>query len=163
MVNCIHSLFLNIKCKCWTLQEIPFFILRSSKYCTFLYFVNYFRKLIDQIKFTSLNYDFSYLFQVQLSGYYCLAACLLGCFVLRRVNPFRVIQRRSKFKTIQFSISIGFVYKLLNIITVLFQTVQFSKSIQFQCRKLSYFKQFSLAKVQTVPFKTVQFSISTQF
>ena len=36
-------------------------------------------------------------------------------------------------------------------------------NIQFQCQKLLYFKQFSLAKVQTVLFQTVQFSISTQF
>ena len=46
--------------------------------------------------------------------------------------------------------------------TVLFQTIQFCISIEFQCQKQSYFKQFSLEKVQTVLFQTVQFSINTQ-
>ena len=43
-----------------------------------------------------------------------------------------------------------FVYKQLNIKTVLFQTIQFSVSTQFQCEK-------------TVQFQTIQFDISTQF
>ena len=72
---------------------------------------------------------------------------------------FRVIQRRIKSQTIQFSISVVFVYKRLNVKTVLFQTNHFGISIQFQCQKLSYSKQFSLAKVQTVLFQTVQFGI----
>ena len=33
---------------------------------------------------------------------------LVGSFVLRRINPFRVIERCTEFQTIQFSISIGF-------------------------------------------------------
>ena len=52
-------------------------------------------------------------------------------------------------QTIQFSISIDFVYTLLNVKTVLFQT------IQFRVRTVSMPK--------TVPFQTIQFSISTQF
>ena len=38
-----------------------------------------------------------------------------------------------KFQTTQFSII--FVYTQLNVKTVLFQTIQFSISIQFQCQK----------------------------
>ena len=37
-------------------------------------------------------------------------------------------------KTIQFSVSIGFVYALLNVKTVLFQTIQFSISTQFKVK-----------------------------
>ena len=42
---------------------------------------------------------------------------LFGCFLiaLRFINPFRVIQRRIKFQTIQVSISVVFVYKKLNV------------------------------------------------
>ena len=52
--------------------------------------------------------------------------------------------------------------------TFQFQTIQFGMSIQFQCQKLFYFKQFTLAKlhslqVQTVVIQTIQFSISTKF
>ena len=43
-----------------------------------------------------------------------------------------------------------FVYTKLNIKIILFQTIQFSISILFQCQK-------------TVPFQTIQFCISTQF
>ena len=56
---------------------------------------------------------------------------LVDCFVLRHINPFQVIYRRIKsfwlkFPTIQFSISIVFVYTWLNVKTALFQTIQFS-------------------------------------
>ena len=63
---------------------------------------------------------------------------LVCCFVLRCINPFRAIQHRIKFQTIQFRIIIDFVYKrlnvkavYLNVIPVLFQTIQFSISTQF--------------------------------
>ena len=56
---------------------------------------------------------------------------LVGCFVLWRINPFEVIYCQIKFQTIQFSISIIFVYKQLNVKTVLFQAIQFSMSTQF--------------------------------
>ena len=49
-------------------------------------------------------------------------------FVLRCINPFRVIQRWIRFQTIQFSIRIVFVYKQLNVKTVLFQAIQFGIS-----------------------------------
>ena len=52
-------------------------------------------------------------------------------------------------KTIQFSISIVFVYTQLNVKTVLFQTIQFSIS--------------TVSMSKTVLFLTIQFSISTQF
>ena len=60
-------------------------------------------------------------------------------------------------KTIQFSISIVFVYTQLNVKTVLFKTIQFNVStvsmsktvlfqiIQFSIQKQFHFKQFSLA------------------
>ena len=67
---------------------------------------------------------------------YLVLNMLVSCFILR--YPFRVISHRSKFQTIQFSISIVFVYIQLNIETiqlnvktVLFQTIQFSLSTQF--------------------------------
>ena len=63
-------------------------------------------------------------------NYAIIVGCLLAGFVLRHINPFRVIYRRIKFQTIQFSISIVIVYKQLNIKTVLFQTIQFSISTQ---------------------------------
>ena len=53
----------------------------------------------------------------------------LVCF--RHINHFRVIKRRSKFQTIQFSIRLVFVYKQLSIKTVPFQTIQFNISTQF--------------------------------
>ena len=53
-----------------------------------------------------------------------------GCFVLWRINPFRVIKRRIKFQTLQFSKSIVFVYRQLNVKTVLLQIIQFSISTQ---------------------------------
>ena len=46
------------------------------------------------------------------------------------------------FSTIQFGISIVFVYKQLNVKTVLFQTIQFSISMLFKC-KYSLSTQFS--------------------
>ena len=55
----------------------------------------------------------------------------MGCFVLWHINPFRVIQRKIKFLKIQSCINIVFVYKQLNVKTVLFQTIQFSISTQF--------------------------------
>ena len=50
----------------------------------------------------------------------------------RRMKPFRVIQRGIKFQTNQFSINNIFLCTQLNIKTVLFQTIQFSISIQFR-------------------------------
>ncbi len=50
---------------------------------------------------------------------------------------------------IQLGISIGFVYTLLNVKTVLFQTIQFSVS--------------TVSKSKTVPFQIIHFSISMQF
>ena len=50
---------------------------------------------------------------------------------------------------IQFSISIVFVYTLLNVKTILFRTIQFCMSTQFKC--------------QTVLFQAIRLSISTQF
>ena len=60
--------------------------------------------------------------------------------------------------------------------TVPFKTIQFSLSTQFNCRKLFYFKLFSLVKHgltplercsrlnnQTVLFQTILLGISTQF
>ena len=52
-------------------------------------------------------------------------------------------------QTIQFSISMDFVYIELNVKTVLFQTIQLSVST------------VSMSKI--VPFQTIQFSISTLF
>ena len=82
--------------------------------------------------------------------------------------------------TIQFSISIVFVYTQLNVKTVPFQRIQFSVStfamsktvlfqtIQFSIQKQFHFKQFCLAQVcslnvKTVLFQEIQLSISTQF
>ena len=63
-------------------------------------------------------------------------------------------------------------------LSVLFKTIQFSMSTQFNCQKYVYFKLFSLVKQlyitiqlsgstfsvwKTVQFQTIQFSISTQF
>ena len=63
---------------------------------------------------------------------------LLGRFALQHINPFRVIQHRIKFQTIQFCISVVFVYKhlnaktvQLNVKTLLFQTIQFRISTLF--------------------------------
>ena len=57
---------------------------------------------------------------------------LVSLFVLQCINPFfLVIQHQIKFQTIQFSISIVYVYKQLNVKTVLFQTTQLSISTQF--------------------------------
>ena len=56
---------------------------------------------------------------------------MVGCFVLRRINPFRVIYCQIKFQTIHFSISIVFLYKQLNVKTVLFQGILFRISTQF--------------------------------
>ena len=61
-----------------------------------------------------------------------------------------------------------FVYKQLNVKTVLLQTIQFSISTQFQCQKQFYFKQFSLAYVhslvlfdpQTGPYKVLPLQAS---
>ena len=52
-------------------------------------------------------------------------------------------------QTIQFSISIDFVYTQLNVKTILYETIQFSIS--------------TLSMSKTVPFQTIQFSISMQF
>ena len=46
-------------------------------------------------------------------------------------QPFWVIKRQIKFQAIQFSISIDFVYKQLNVKTVIFQTIQFYMSTKF--------------------------------
>ena len=64
---------------------------------------------------------------------------MVGCFVLRCKNPFRVIQRRIKFQTNQFSVSLVFIYKQLNVKTILFRTIQFSIRKQFQRQKQFYF------------------------
>ena len=56
---------------------------------------------------------------------------LLGCFILRRINPFRDIWYRIKFQTIQFSVSIVFLFTQLNVKTVLFQTIRVSISTPF--------------------------------
>ena len=52
------------------------------------------------------------------------------------------------FQTIQFSISIFFVYTQSNVTTVQFQTIQFSMSTQFQCQKHFYFQKnpFSISR-----------------
>ena len=52
-------------------------------------------------------------------------------------------------QTVQFSVSIEFIYMLLNDKTVLFQTIQFSISFQFT--------------IKTVLFQAVWFSLSTHF
>ena len=79
---------------------------------------------------------------------------LFGCLVLLHINPFQVIQRRIKFHTIQFSISIVFLYKQLtvkkvhlnvkivqlNVKTVLFQAIQFSINTE-----LSFFLNSSIS------------------
>ena len=67
---------------------------------------------------------------------------------------------------------VWFKYSQLNIKIVLFQTFQFSISMQFKCQNSSstvsiskkhfYFKQFSLTN-KTVLFQAIQFSVSTQF
>ena len=59
------------------------------------------------------------------------------------------ISQRVLIQTIQFSISIDFVYTWLNVKRVLFQKIQFKVSTA------------SMSKA--VPFQTIQFSISTQF
>ena len=56
---------------------------------------------------------------------------MVGPFVLQRIKSFRVIYSRIKFQTIQFGMSIVFVYKQLKVKTVLFQIIQFSISTQF--------------------------------
>ena len=63
-------------------------------------------------------------------------------------NPFLYIQFHFK----QFSpVHVLFVYTHLNVKTVLFATIQFSISTQFQYKKKS------------VPYQTIQFRISSQF
>ena len=59
------------------------------------------------------------------------------------------IQHRIKFQTIQFSIRIVFIYKQLNVKTVLYQAIQFSIST------------VSISK--TILFQTIQSSICIQF
>ena len=67
-----------------------------------------------------------------------------SCFVLRRINPFRVIWCWIKFRTVKIGLSIVFVYKQLNV-----KTVQLNvKTVQLN--------------VKTVQFQTINFSISTQ-
>ena len=46
-------------------------------------------------------------------------------------------------------------------LTVLFQTIQFSISTQFNCQKDFYFKLFKF--IQTIPIQLIQFSMSTDF
>ena len=77
---------------------------------------------------------------------------------------FQAIQfnQRVIIQTIQFSISIVFIYTQLKVKTVLFQTIQFSIQRKF------HFKQFSFAlihslNVKTVLFQAVQFITSMQF
>ena len=57
-----------------------------------------------------------------------LDSCLFGWFVLLRINPFPVIERRIKFQTSQLNISMVFVYQQLK-----FKTVQLNvKAVLFQ-------------------------------
>ena len=64
-----------------------------------------------------------------------LVGWLVGFCVLRRINFFgsfnTELSHFDKFQTIQFSISIIFVYTHLNAKSVVFQTIQFSISTQF--------------------------------
>ena len=55
---------------------------------------------------------------------------LVGCFTTSTL--FESFNAELKFQTIQFSLSIVFVYKQLNVKIVLFQTIQFSISTQFK-------------------------------
>ena len=64
-------------------------------------------------------------------------------------------------QTNQFSISIVFVYIQLNVKTVLFQTIQFRMSTQFNCQKTFLFKAIQFS--QTVLIQTIQFSMSILF
>ena len=68
----------------------------------------------------------------------CVCVCVLVVLFYGVSTLFRVIQRRIKFQTIQFSISIVFACKQLNVKTVqsnikavLFRTIQFNLSTQF--------------------------------
>ena len=54
--------------------------------------------------------------------------CFVGCFVIRRINA--ELSYSDKFQTIQFSKSI-FLFTLLNVKTVLFETIEFNISTQF--------------------------------
>ena len=62
---------------------------------------------------------------------------------------FSLVKQLVLLQTIQFSISIDFVYTQLNVKIVLFQKIQFNISTN------------SMSK--TVPFQTIHFSIGTQF
>ena len=57
-------------------------------------------------------------------------------------------------QTIQFSISIVFVYTPLNVKTVLFQTVQFNVNTVSMSKTVLF---------ETITFQTIQFSMSTLF
>ena len=89
-------------------------------------------------------------------------------WVLWHINPCKLfnvnsifIQINSSFKTIQFCIRIVF-YTLLNVKTLLFQTIQFSVQKHFCFKQLSLAKVCSL-NIKTVLFQANQFSISAQF
>ena len=69
---------------------------------------------------------------------------LFGCF-----TAYQAFSGQIKFQTIQFSLSIVFVNKELNVKTVLFQTIHFSISTQF--------------KYQNSPISSNSVYISTQF
>ena len=62
-------------------------------------------------------------------------------------------------QTFQFSISLFFLYILLNVKTVLFKTNQFNVE-QFRCQRLLYFKQFDLALVCSLVLFTIDRAMS---
>ena len=86
-----------------------------------------FIQIINSILNNSVKHEYT----VQLSKTFLFQAIQFSQIVLTQ--------------TIQFSISIDFVYTQLKVITVLFQTIKFSVST------------VSISK--TVPFQTVQFSM----
>ena len=65
---------------------------------------------------------------------------IIKTFLLQAINFSQLVLIRA----IQFSISIDFLCILLNVTSVLFQTIQL-RVVQFQSQKLFYYKQCSLA------------------
>ena len=68
--------------------------------------------------------------------------------IVKNISSFQFSQT-VLFQTSQFSLSIDFVHTQLNVKTVLYKTIQF-------CAR-------TVSMSKTVPFQTIQFSVSTQF
>ena len=127
----------------------------ANKFSVFTWFLSSFEFLLGHHQGARILQNYNTACKFFRSRFCSIYTCVVGWLVsFTAYQPFWVIQHRIKYKKIQFSISKVFGYKLLDIITFLFQIIQFSISIQFQCQKQFYFKQFSLAKVHRLVLLT---------